>query len=284
MPSAELKDLYRQAAQTEVEHKIVQVLYDSPPIGASKDPGNAGAVIHNELVDLLGTWRKLLGSSRNLQVTSEQLLLEVNFIVKYYGTTTLAEIEWMMQLVVTRRLKMTYPDFPSFNVDYFIKVIQAFWSWKFQEGERMRLAVQVLRDQQRAATMAVRVDTIRWQIKMVKEGLDQEKLAIFQIPDVYLFLTRTGRIGEGGHESPEAASYADEKVKRLKQTWYSRRPENRSLREVLKGPDPDQMDQEEELRQHEGFRKEYCLIGYFQRVDLKDILDQVSEKDFGDRL
>lgn len=245
-----------------MERQIVDVSFESPPIGGAK-PGDK---IFGDLVDLLKRWRLYLATRENLSVDPEQFRLEAELVIRLYPSITLADIEWMMDLYHRGVLPMNYPpNWVTFNADFLCRVANAYKLYKDQKSAELIQRVDPARlyQNERAVLIAEQMQVM---IKEVARQIEAGVLIVKRLKEVYDYCQRMGLLDTTTENSPAALEFAKAKIEVLQKSRYTG---NGSI-----GPFQYSVEHTRELLKQ--YQREFALLRLFNTQDLGFLLENVK--------
>lgn len=271
---------YQACVQDLIEEKLIAVTFDSPMVGyASKEECAADVQkqLWSDLLDWIRKCRQLFANRANLSAPVEQLEDEVAFLIQYFATLTLADLQWLRELYILRRLPMDYPDIVVFNADFLSRIITCYQRYKREKGARLSKEVLRRRQLRATGTPELRAEAMRYMLAEVHRQLKEERAIVFMLSDVYGYLLRIGRIAAAVPNNKAAKAYAQERTKRLSKLALKSR-DTVSMKDLLEGR-PD-LSAQHQARLADTIAMEWIVKDFFSRNPLEQVLKKVTPEQF----
>ena len=255
---------------------LIDITFNSPVVRDAK----TDTLLRNELIEWIGSWRKLLATRVNMQVTEEQINMEVGFIIEYYPLLTLKELGWLQTLYMQRDLPVDYGDIVVFNPDFLARVIKAYRVFKRDKSHAMVQEVERQRFwKESEGTPAMNADGMRYMIERVEREIREQATYVYMLRDVFNYFVRTdlmepGLLGTSEMNSEEAKAYVLRRRQIVMQAQARGRTEI-SMKDLMKGFS---LSSQELERLDETLAIEWTLKQFFATHPVKDVLKSVSAK------
>lgn len=270
--------MYLQIAQNEPDEQsksamsdLVHALFSQSTCGdAFSEDKKMGTAIRQQVIALVGKWRFNVGAMQD--VAEQQIRQEAAFIIENFPHLKIDEFNLVIKLATTGKLNAAI-YYGSFSSKYIADVLNAY---QIYSQELQKILVSKKPRIELRATPTERADSMRYMIGEVAAQMKAKKAYVFMINYVFDYLRKAGKISLDDQMVKDAKEYADKKITSLNKV--KSQPEFKSMRSVLEpGYSADNKDN---LRLQ--FVNEYLVRLCYNKITVKKLIEDVSEKEFQD--
>jgi len=237
-----------------------------------------------DLIDIITQFRMMMGANKDH--TSEQLQLEARYMQSSFGFLTIEDFRLGIQLFLDNKLDIDLPTYVNFSPLFISHVFNAYVRYR----NKTMKEINILSDQ-KLLILDYDIDSTRLQgLRECVEACYQHSQDEFRTERffnslVYDMLRKSKRMILDDSVIKRAKKYAEKRFVEDRAANIAKEKEQKEKRDAkhigdeLKSANPAKLYKDDRKKAEQIYARDFCLIKYFESIDLKELLDSITIAD-----